>query len=167
MFPSKFRAYDKENQELLEQGDGILLCGDGTLLKAKVGKNQTQTFPEVTDRFELSWYTEWTDRNGDDVYSGDIVKRVRDLSAESEKEWLKKNDPDVDIESFVQDYSGALGLIHWQPGGWFIRLLKGHKWAFHGPEGGINFDWEKEIEIIGNKWQNKIKISKNGYAAKN
>lgn len=110
----------------------------------------------------ISWSTGWTDRNGDEVYGGDILKRVRDRAVESEREWLEENEdaPTVDdIESFVNDYSGAVGVVEWREGGYHIKNLKGHKWAFHGPEGHLDFDWETEVEIIGNIWENKDLIN--------
>jgi len=127
----------------------------------RVAQNGKVFFPSDKDptKYEtVTWHTGWKDRNGVLVFGGDIIKRVRHLAAEHEREWLQKNQnaPDVnDIESFVDDYSGALGVIEWEPAGYHIRNLKGHKRAFTGPEGGLEVNLEEEIEIVGNIWENQ------------
>lgn len=164
-YPAKFRMYEKEFDELWVP-EATVMNGEGVFfeLGAKDDPNCGEIHPtywpsdEDDIEFEVSWFTGWTDRNGDEIFGGDILKRVRHMAAEHEREWIEEHEdsPDVDdIESFVTDYSGSLGVVEWSPGGFSIRLIEGHKWAFHGPEGTLDSRFDKEIEIVGNKWQNK------------
>jgi len=117
--------------------------------------------PADEDRYELSWATGWTDRNGDTICQGDVLKRVRDTVAEYERELLQDEeshlpDPEEldDVEAWIGSKQGTVGVVRKTAGGFTISHIRGHNWGFYGPEGGKTFDWEEEIEIIGNEWQN-------------
>lgn len=170
MTHQKFRIYEHDTGEMLVP-ESVAMTGEGEFID--LGSKTDHECGEIysvywfsdPDEFDVSWYTGWEDRNGQEVFGGDFIERVRDESAEAERKWLKENEdsPEVDdIESFVHDYSGAVGLVKRTEGGWVIENLEGHKWAFHGPEGTMDFSWETEIEVVGNKWQNKTKVYQNG-----
>jgi len=169
MFKPKFRVYDEKSDEIFVaeatavQGDGrYISLGSKHVRHRSGGEDIISVYGWVEEEgLTFSWFTGWTDRNNDEIFEGDILKRVKDISAERKREDILHNEDypnleDYDVNSadeIVDDFSGAEGLVKWRDGGFYIDNLSGHKWAFHGPEGAINFyDWN-EIEIIGNKWQ--------------
>lgn len=168
-FEPKFRVYDEKSDKIFvaeataAQGDGRYISLGAREVRYQNGEADIIPAygPVEESGLTFSWFTGWTDRKGNEVYEGDVVKRVRDSSAEAEREWLESEDsPDVDeVESFITDYSGALGLVRWKPGGFAVKYLEGHKWAFHGPEGTFDASWDEDLEVVGNKWQDPNLLS--------
>jgi len=145
-FNPKFRAYDEDSGDMIVS-ESIAVDGEGNYVHFK---------DRSAEQFSFSWFTGWEDRNGDEIFEGDIIRRAEHTAAESEREWLREHGdaPDVgDIDMFVTDYTGALGVVRWEDGGFFIEHVEGHLWAFHGPEGDMAF--LDELEVIGNIWQNE------------
>lgn len=162
-FQPKFRVYDEKSDEIFvaeataAQGDGeYISLGCREVLLESGGMEMIASYGPVEEEgLTFSWFTGWTDWNGDEVYGGDVVKRVQDEAAESQRKWLKEGDATPNLnEVTIKDYSGALGLVQWKPGGFTIKLIEGHKWSFYGPEGTLNANWDKEVEVIGNEFQN-------------
>ena len=165
-FPAKFRVYDEKSDEIFV-AEATALQGDGEYIslgcrEVRHGPRDHEIIPSYGEIQEegltFSWFTGWTDRNGDEIFEGDVLKRAKDRVAENERKWLEENKdaPDVDdVESFVEDKSGSLGLVEWKAGGFTIRILEGHKWAFIGPEGTVEVSLDEEVEVVGNKWQNQ------------
>ena len=169
-FEPKFRVYDEKSGEIFVaeatavQGDGrYVSLGCKEVLPREGGREIIPAYGPIEEEgLHFSWFTGWTDRNGDEVYEGDILKRVRHLAAEHEREWLEHEEdaPEVDdIDDFVTDYSGALGVVRWREGGFFIHHIEGHKWAFHGPEGTLDASWNEDLEVVGNKWEDPNLLS--------
>lgn len=144
----QFRLYNKVRDQI-ESGNGFFISGDGKQIVKKTFDGGEQRYLDFTERYELSFKSPKLDRNGSPVYEGDILKRVRDKAAEFDREYYEQKD----IDETVNDRSGAYGLVVFDGMGFSVKLLEGDKWAFHGPEGAFTFDWEEEVEVVGDKWR--------------
>ena len=78
-FNPKFRAYDEESGDMIVS-ESIAVDGKGNYLHFK---------DRDADEFSFSWFTGWEDRNGDEIFEGDIIRRAEHTAAESEREWLR------------------------------------------------------------------------------
>ena len=95
-----------------------------------------------TISYEVTQFTGLYDKNGKEIWEGDIVKHHPRYIA-SKEDMIEEDD----------EWTGT-GLINYYPSmmGFGFKLLSGHKCTFHGPEGD---EWQQDcLEVIGNKFQN-------------
>lgn len=143
----KFRIWDEEEKFFCELSYPWIII-DNSVTNATIG--------EIWRNVEITQFTCEKDKNGREIYEGDIVKWKEPLS----------DSKDITRNDYI------LGIIEWSRGGFIIRqltkgklvnkLTRGSKedlilefetefYSYDGPE----FGWE-ELEVVGNKYQDHI-----------
>jgi len=135
-FPSKFRVYDKREGKMLVHPENFVVRGDG-LFRRVEKKNNSVALKEAEGQYELMWHIGKRDKNETAIYEGDIVKREATR---------------FDGEVALPKYEGAIGVVGFEAHEFYIRKVKGEKWAFYGP-GGLNLSWNMDMKVIGNVFE--------------
>ena len=142
----KFRAWNLDKRKFEDLSNIAIAPEDGKLLRA----NETDEFIYETGAFELMQYTGLKDKNGKEIYEGDIVK----FHAFIEGGGLSG--------SHETDYNGK-GIIEYRDDGMcFVINAK-------SPYENKNIDWlvqdtsnfgEECFEVIGNIYENPELLDK-------
>ena len=135
-FPSKFRIYDKKEEEMFVHPEHFVVRSDG-LFRRVEKENNSIALKEIGDRYELMWHIGKNDKNQKKIFEGDIVKR----------EAMR-----FDGEVALPKYEGAIGVVGFEAHKFYVNKIKGEKWAFYGP-GGLNLSWNMDTKVIGNVFE--------------
>jgi len=120
----KFRAWDKDRNEWFIHGS-LQIGLDGNLCLDEVAKNYRK------NRFDILQFTGITDKNGKEIYDGDIIK-------------------DIDGSILTVQYGGPYEYC----GFGVSRKRRPGEFGTDPTWDELNSRWCKDIEVIGNIYEN-------------
>lgn len=131
----KFRAWDKKRKELLPVAV-ISIMGNAIKI--------TSDWQPISS-VELMQSTGLTDKNGKEIYEGDICKVL-------DRDWPSQLDsfPELNHQQYLDSISSICEVI-WDKGSFWLNQLKGKGYYYPRVSYGSNRD---VFEVIGNVWEN-------------
>jgi uncharacterized phage protein (TIGR01671 family) len=139
----KFRAWDKVKGKWVEGAYGFHILGEAMIIGGLFSDWSIERLNDII----LEQFTGHKDRNGEDIYHHDIIKKIQD------EEYTPDN---------CKKYGGAIGTVMyslWPFSEFVIELINGEEYSFYYPD-GTNFSVE-ELEVIGNIHENPELIKEN------
>ena len=128
----KFRTWDKKNRKMYEERD-LIMTPSGQVWVDAINEYKDGKFDKATRNLEwgydvsieLMQFTGLLDKNGKEIYEGDVVSYI-----------YGKN---------------AIGVVTFEGYQWKIKIGK-DKWISDPWSDAINHEGET-VEVIGNQWQ--------------
>jgi uncharacterized phage protein (TIGR01671 family) len=129
----KFKAWDKKNQKWLPP-ERVAITGDGEIsFFGNMLNNWVDNHPGLTNKdVEIVKFTSLYDKNGKEIYEGDVVK-IRGFFSHAT----------IYIVKWAEAYSGHQ---------WCLIDARGELSSFYG---GID---ERVVEVIGNRFEQDLLI---------
>lgn len=131
----KFRAWSKKRKVMYYLADSMMSCIHLEMNNSNWGVFDSciRLCGSVDDSGILEQFTGLLDKNGKEIYEGDIVKK----------------------HDHMKECNGATGVVAYLTislGEFGIDIIKGNEWSFYYPDGN-NFSAE-DLEVIGNIYEN-------------
>lgn len=157
----KFRAWHNEDKRMVESARGVY-----TALKDVLNVSTGSGFSNCDTsakpgRYTFMQYTGIKDRNGKEIYEGDVVGKTNMLDTESEEymEWINNSDYSEGVDEALREKiprkTTTIDVV--TMGRFPIYWLKNETFGYEGecledPEG---------FEVLGNIYQNPELLEKN------
>lgn len=142
----KFRAWIKQEKQMVTQADfgeySMVSNGDGFgIVEGISGYNHWLK----KDDFEIMQYTGLKDKNGVEIFEGDVVRILY-------TDWPSNTDPNVELEDYLISIS-HVGEVIYQAPEFGILFFKENRYG-ERQLGSFNYGAHGRIEVIGNVYQN-------------
>ena len=145
----KFRAWLKELKHMVDVYE-IVFAEKGCSIRIKgYDHRHYRTFKH--GEFVLQQFTGLRDKDGQDIYEGDVIERLCEY-------------PDRPVDDILRRYDGAIGKVEYHANygnaGFCVELISGHDWSFHDPEGS---SWDSQyVKVIGNVYEHPHLLPRKG-----
>ena len=127
----KFRAWDKDNKEMFNP---VISFGDGVYKLVVIDIEKERSYLAKIDNAEIMQYTGVKDKNGKEIFEGDIVA-FEDSDGGYEY-------PDVVVNTGIVEY-GEFGF-------YFTDRVAAEMYDFYIKDGRCD-----DVEVIGNIYENQ------------
>ena len=147
MRETKFRAWDKENKKWLDGAD-FLISSNGTVLLydlqfgSKYGNLTGKWREDEDDRIEIVRFTGLKDKNGKEIYEGDVVRYNYQLKSKIFPSIDLFGEVVFDIRTFDTGYAMSRHV------GFILRGVD------HGEYWYTDIPGIEDVEVIGNIYEN-------------